>query len=105
MPGREAGLYSVALSREAGGEGIQHTLGTEWSQGEIMDFSAVKHRFKPISVEACRSLMLKHGISDRGEQSVYLDEVGLDVTARKVVGKAMREWDGSPLTAHSPPAT
>lgn len=70
-----------------------------------MDFSAVKHRFKPISVEACRSLMLKHGISDRGEQSVYLDEVGLDVAARKVVGKAMREWDGSPLTAHPPPAT
>jgi hypothetical protein len=53
-----------------------------------MKFSAVKHRFKPLSEAAVRTLVQKHTTSSRGEQSVYLDEVGVDVVARKVVRKA-----------------
>ncbi|MGQ3085345.1 MAG: hypothetical protein ACT6RO_19565 [Hydrogenophaga sp.] len=56
-----------------------------------MKFSAVKHQFKPLSEEAVRTLVQKHATSNRGEQSVYLDEVGVDVVAREVVRKAARK--------------
>ncbi|MDP1684619.1 hypothetical protein [Hydrogenophaga sp.] len=56
-----------------------------------MKFSAVKHHFKPISGEARHALVRKHGGSGRGEQSVFLDEVGLDQVARKVVQEAARK--------------
>lgn len=56
-----------------------------------MKFSAVKHHFKPLSEAAVRTLVQKHSTSKRGEQSVYLDEVGIDVVAREVVRKSERK--------------
>lgn len=51
-----------------------------------MKFSAVKHRFKPISAEALEAVLREHARSSgRGESSVELDEVGLAQVAREVV--------------------
>lgn len=58
---------------------------------DLMKFSAVKNRFRPLTEEAVRALVQKHATSSRGEHSVYLDEVGLDVVAREVVRKDARE--------------
>lgn len=56
-----------------------------------MKFSAVKHLFKPVSGAVLDELVRKHAGSGRGEQSVYLDEVGIDAAARRVVSEASRK--------------
>ena len=56
-----------------------------------MKFSAVKHRFKPVSGAALDKLVREHAGAGRVEQAVYLDEVGLDTAARQVVREASRK--------------
>lgn len=53
-----------------------------------MNFSVVKHRFKPVSSSAVDELVRKHAGTGRVEQAVYLDEVGIDSVARQVVREA-----------------
>lgn len=59
-----------------------------------MNFSAVKHRFKPVSEETVRAYLRKE--AGRGEQSVFLDEVGLDQVARQVLKEAARKPAAEP---------
>lgn len=54
-----------------------------------MKFSAVQHCFKLISEETVRAYLRKE--AGRGEHSVYLDEVGLDVVAPEAARKDARE--------------
>ncbi len=51
----------------------------------MMNFSAVKHQFKPVSDEVVERLAKKFSNQGLGEQSVLLHEVGLDALARQVV--------------------
>ena len=66
-----------------------------------MKFSAVKHLFKPISGAALDELVRKHVGTGPVEQSVYLDEVGIDVVARRVVKEASRKSAAAGQKAHS----
>lgn len=56
-----------------------------------MKFSAVKHRFKPVSGAVLDELVRKHAGPGRIEQNVFLDEVGLEDAARRAVSKADRK--------------
>lgn len=58
---------------------------------DLMKSSAVENRFKPLTEDAVRTLVQKHAPSNRGEHSVYLDEVGLDVVAREAARKNARK--------------
>ena len=51
-----------------------------------MNFAAVKSFFKPITSAQLEELARQHGGS-RGEESVSLDEVGLDSVARESAEK------------------
>lgn len=53
-----------------------------------MNFSAVKHRFKPVSDAVLDALVRKHAGPGRIEKNVFLDEVGLEDAARRAVSEA-----------------
>jgi hypothetical protein len=55
-----------------------------------MKFAAVKSFFKPVSGVQLTELARKHA-GGRGEQSVCLEEVGLDQVARKLTSRVNRQ--------------
>ena len=56
-----------------------------------MKFSAVEHRFKPVSGAVLDELVRKHAGSGRIEQSIFLDEVGLENAAHRAASGATRK--------------
>jgi hypothetical protein len=64
-------------------------------------FSAVKHRFKPVSGAVLDELVRKHAGPGRIEQSVFLDEVGLEEAARRAVSEADRKPDPAEPTVQT----
>jgi len=59
-------------------------------------FSTVQQFFKPLTDDQVRVLTRKHAGTPGVEQSVYLDEVGLQDTAVEVSKEALRSTDMTP---------
>jgi len=57
-----------------------------------MNFSAVKQFFKPLTDDQVRVLARKHAGTPGIEQSVYLDEVGLQGIAVEVCERRVSAW-------------
>lgn len=56
-----------------------------------MNFSAVQGVFKPVSSAELERLARKHAGPSRGEQSISLEEVGIDGAAREVLARAQHQ--------------
>jgi hypothetical protein len=66
-----------------------------------MNFSAVKQFFKPLTDDQVRVLARKHAGTPGIEQSIYLDEVGLEALAIEVFEKAKDHSNQRTASAHA----